>query len=197
MYKAIVIGTSHGGLEALKLILTALEKGFPLPVIIVLHIGDHSNDIFIRHMNSLCALEVKEAEMNEPILPGVIYFAPPNYHLLIEDDHTLTLSTSEKVNFSRPSIDVLFESAALVYTKHLIGVVLTGANSDGANGLKTIIDFGGMALVQNPCSSLSPAMPRAAIKIAKPQLRLKLEDIAGKLNELAFQKSNEAFKYNQ
>ena len=190
MYKAIVIGTSYGGLEALNNVLTGLEEGFPLPVFIVLHIGDHSNDFFIKHMNSICALEVKEAEMNEPVLPGVVYFAPPNYHLLIEDDQTLTLSTSGKVNFSRPSIDVLFESAALVYTRHLIGVVLTGANSDGAAGLKAIRDYGGMAIVQNPCSSLSPAMPRAALKTARPQLKLKLEDIAGKLNQLAFQRTH-------
>lgn len=188
MYKAIVIGTSHGGLEALKLILTGLKDGFPLPVFVVLHIGDHNNDIFIRHLNDLCSLEVKEAEMNEPIRPGTIYFAPPNYHLLVEDDSTLSLSTTGKVNFSRPSIDVLFESAALVYTKYLIGVILTGANSDGASGLKTIKDFGGTAIVQNPCSSTSPAMPRAALKIAKPQLRLKLEEIADNLNQLAFQK---------
>lgn len=187
MYKAIVIGTSHGGLEALRIILTGLKEGFPLPVFVVLHIGDHSNDSFISHLNNLCTLEVKEAEMNEPVRPGVIYFAPPNYHLLVEDDSTLTLSTTEKVNFSRPSIDVLFESAALVYTKYLIGVVLTGANSDGANGLKTIKDYGGTAMVQNPCSSISPAMPRAALKLAKPQFRVKLEEIADKLNLLAFQ----------
>jgi two-component system chemotaxis response regulator CheB len=188
MYKAIVIGTSHGGPEALRLILTGLKEGFPLPVIVVLHIGDHNNDIFIQHLNDLCALTVKEAEMNEPICPGIIYFAPPNYHLLIEDNETLTLSTTEKVNFSRPSIDVLFESAALVYTKHLIGVILTGANSDGANGLKIIKEFGGTAMVQNPCSSASPAMPRAALKLAKPRFRLKLEEIADQLNQLAFQK---------
>lgn len=186
MYKAIVIGTSHGGLEALKLILPALKKGFPLPVIIVLHIGDHRNDTFINHMNSICELEIKEAESNEPIRPGVVYFAPPNYHLQVEDDFTLSLSIAEKLNFSRPSIDVLFESAAWVYTTSLIGVILTGANSDGANGLKIIKDLGGTTIVQNPCSALSPSMPQAALKISKPDIRLKLEDIAGKLIALAY-----------
>ena len=185
MYKAIVVGTSYGGLEALDVILPALQKGFPLPVIIVLHIGDHSNETFINHMNSVCALEVKEAEGNEPIRPGVIYFAPPNYHLQVEDDFTFSLSTAEKLNFSRPSIDVLFESAAWVYTKSLIGVILTGANSDGANGMKIIKELGGKTIIQNPCSALSPAMPRAALKISKPEIRLKLEDIAAKLIELA------------
>jgi two-component system chemotaxis response regulator CheB len=186
MYKAIVIGTSYGGLEALKSILPVFGPGFPIPVIIVLHIGDHNNETFLNYMNAMCELTVKEAESHEKISPGFIYFAPPNYHLLIESDLTFSLTTDEKHNFSRPSIDVLFESAAWVYNKSLIGVVLTGANSDGAAGLKMIKDFGGMTLIQNPCSALSPVMPRAALKMAKPDIRLKLEDIAPKLIELAF-----------
>ena len=184
MYKAIVIGTSFGGLEALKLILPQLEAGFPVPVIVVLHIGDHSIEPFVRHLNSICPLTLKEAEMNEAILPGFVYFAPPNYHLLIEDDFTFSLSTDKKLNFSRPSIDVLFESAAWVYQKDLIGLVLTGANSDGANGLKTIKKFGGATIVQNPCSAISPAMPRFALNIAKPDFRINLEQVAEKLIEL-------------
>jgi len=186
-YEAIVIGTSYGGLEALKLILPKFEKDFPLAVIIVIHIGDHNNEIFINYMNSVCTLEVKEAESNEFIRPGVIYFAPPNYHLLIEDDFTFSLSTSEKLNFSRPSIDILFESAAWVYSHKLIGAVLTGANSDGAEGLKTIKYLGGKTIVQNPCTSVSPVMPRAAQKLVKADHLLNLEDIAGKLIELAYE----------
>ncbi|MFY9153110.1 MAG: chemotaxis protein CheB [Prolixibacteraceae bacterium] len=186
MYKAIVIGTSYGGLEALKLILPAFGKDFPLPVFVVLHIGDHSNDGFVGYLNSICNLPVKEAESNEEILPGTIYFAPPNYHLLVEDESTIALSADEKLNFSRPSIDVLFESAAWIYTKYLIGVILTGANSDGANGLKMIKEFGGTTIVQNPLSAVSPAMPRAALKTAKPEIRLELEDIPAKLIQLAY-----------
>lgn len=185
MYEAIVIGTSFGGLEALKTILPSLKIGFPLPVIVVLHIGDNNNEVFIRHLNEISPLNVKEAENGEPILPGNVYFAPPNYHLLIEDDFTFSLSTDKKLNFSRPSIDVLFETAAWVYKNKLIGVILTGANSDGANGLKTIKSFGGMTIIQNPCHAISPIMPRYALKIAKPDLRLNLEDIADKLIELA------------
>jgi len=185
MYKAIVIGTSYGGFEALKIILPKFGEGFPLPVIIVLHIGDHSNENFLNYMNSLCQLHVKEVESNEKIQKGFIYFAPPNYHLLIESDFTFSLTTDEKHNFSRPSIDILFESAAWAYTKELIGVVLTGANSDGAAGLKMIKDFGGLTIIQSPCSALAPEMPRAALKIAKPPITLKLEDIAGKLIELS------------
>jgi len=187
MYQAIVIGTSYGGLEALKTILPALDEKFPLPVIVVLHIGDHSNDTFINYLNSICSLEVKEAEGNEPISPGVIYFAPPNYHLQVESNFTFSLSAGAKVNYSRPSIDVLFESAAWAYTKNLIGVILTGANSDGAIGLKTVKDLGGTTVVQNPCSALSPAMPRAALKACKPDIRLKLEEIADRLSKLAYE----------
>jgi len=186
MYKAIIIGTSFGGIEALKLVLPQFEKGFPLPIVVVLHIGDHNNDMFINHLNDLCKLVVKEAESNESILPGYIYFAPPNYHLLVEDDMTFSLSTDEKLNFSRPSIDILFESAAWVYSKGLIGVILTGANSDGANGLRIVKEFGGTTIVQNPCAAISPAMPKAAIKLKKPDLVLMLEKIAGKLIELAY-----------
>ena len=184
MYKAIVMGASYGGLEALKMILPQFPAGFPVPVIVVLHIGDHDNEIFLGYMNEMCPLQVKEAESNEPIRKGFIYFAPPNYHLLIEADFTFSLTTDEKHNYSRPSIDVLFESAAWAYTKNLIGVVLTGANSDGALGLKTIKDYGGMTMIQSPCSALSPAMPRAALKIAIPEFKLKLEGIADKLIEL-------------
>ena len=188
MYQAIAIGTSFGGLEALKTILPCLKKGFPLPVIVVLHIGEHNNEVFVSHLNEVCQLLVKEAESNEPILPGNIYFAPPNYHLLIENNFTFSLSTDKKLNFSRPSIDILFETAAWAYKNELIGVILTGANSDGANGLKAIKHFGGKTIIQNPCHAISPIMPRFALKIAKPELSLNLEDIADKLIELAFLK---------
>ncbi|WP_299579454.1 chemotaxis protein CheB [uncultured Sunxiuqinia sp.] len=188
MYKAIVVGTSYGGLEALKLILPQLPEDFPLPVIVVLHIGEHKNDTFIRLLNELCTLQVKEAESKEPVLPGHIYFAPPNYHLLVEDDRTFSLSTDEKLNYSRPSIDILFESAAWAYQHELIGLILTGANSDGAEGLKTIKSFGGKTIVQDPCHAIAPIMPRFALKIAQPEIRLSLEAIPARLVELASSK---------
>lgn len=181
MYKAIVIGTSYGGLEALKIILPQFREQFPVPVIVVLHIGEHTNENFLNYMNSLCRLRVKEAEGNEKIQSGNIYFAPPNYHLLIEADFTFSLTTEEKHNFSRPSIDILFESAAWAYRKSLIGVVLTGANSDGAAGLKIISDYGGMSIVEDPRSALSDAMPLAALMMVPQAVQLKLQDIAGKL----------------
>lgn len=188
MYRAVVIGTSFGGLEALNTILPELRKDFPIPVVVVLHIGEHSNDYFISQLNGVCELKVKEAEANEPILPGFIYFAPPAYHLQIEDNFTFSLSAEKKLNFSRPSIDVLFETAAWTYKNQLIGIILTGANSDGANGMKTIKQFGGKTIIQNPCHAISPIMPRFALKIADPDLKLNLEEIAGYLNELVLSK---------
>ncbi|MGQ8336710.1 chemotaxis protein CheB [Sunxiuqinia sp. A32] len=188
MYKAIVIGTSFGGLDALKAILPKFMKNFPIPVIVVLHIGEHNNEIFIRQLNEISELTIKEAESGELITAGHVYFAPPNYHLLVEDDYTFSLSTDEKLNFSRPSIDILFESAAWAYRDGLIGVILTGANSDGANGMKMIKSFGGMTVIENPCHAVSPVMPRFALKIAKPEIKLNLDKIADKLIELAYLK---------
>lgn len=185
MFKAVVIGTSFGGLEALKLILPRFDNDFPIPVVVVLHIGSHRNDIFVDYLNSICQLTVKEVDEGEAVSPGHIYFAPPNYHLLVNDNNTFALSTDEKVNFSRPAIDVLFESAAWVYKKSLIGVILTGANSDGAVGMKTIKRLGGTTIVQNPSGAISPVMPEFAIEASTPDFVLEIEDIAEKLIELS------------
>lgn len=185
MYKAVVIGTSFGGPEALKKILSELQSDFALPVIVVLHIGEHTNEYFIRHLGEICKLCVKEAEAHEKILPGFVYFAPPDYHLQVEEDFTFSLSTDKKIHFSRPSIDVLFESAAWTYKNHLIGLVLTGANADGALGLKTIKSLGGKTIVQNPAGAASPRMPEHALQLSTPDFVIDLEEIAPCLNDLA------------
>ena len=184
MYKALVIGTSYGGLEALKAIIPQLPKDFPLAVIVVLHIGDNQNDSFIRFLNDISQLSIKEAEEKETISPGTVYFAPPNYHLLIESDETFALSTDPKVNHSRPSIDVLFETAAWCYRQDLIGVVLSGLNRDGAYGLLQINDLGGICIVQDPENAIARIMPSEAYKIAKPQFITPLHQIADKITEL-------------
>lgn len=184
MYKALVIGTSFGGLEALKAIIPQFSKGFPLAVIVVLHIGENQNDSFIRYLNEISQLHVKEAEDKERISTGTVYFAPPNYHLLIEADESFSLSTDPKVNHSRPSIDVLFETAAWCYKQKLIGIVLSGLNHDGAYGLLQINDLGGMCIVEDPENAIAQIMPSAANKIAKPQFITPLHDIAEKINEL-------------
>lgn len=184
MLKAIVIGTSYGGLEALKAIIPHLPKDFSLAVIVVLHIGDNNNQSFINYLDKKSNIKVKEAEEKEEIKAGTVYFAPPNYHLLIEDDSTIALSTDSKINHSRPSIDVLFETAAWQYKNQLVGILLTGLNKDGALGLKDIQKFGGITIVEDPGTAIATIMPASAIKIMKPDYILKLDQISEKINDL-------------
>jgi len=184
MYKAIVIGTSFGGIEALKATLPLFKKDFPLAILVVIHMGKMNNDLFIRNMNDICQMYVKEAEDKENIEIGTIYFAPPNYHLQVENDYTISLSSEEKVNYSRPSIDILFETAAWCYKQELIGVLLTGLNNDGAMGLLAIKTNGGICLCENPNTAVASIMPQAGINATKPELILELHQIAEKLNEL-------------
>jgi two-component system, chemotaxis family, protein-glutamate methylesterase/glutaminase len=140
--------------------------------------------LFAELMRARCAIRVREAEDKEPIESGVAYFAPPDYHLLVEQDKRLSLSDDEPVLFSRPSIDVLFESAADAYGGGLIGVVLTGANSDGANGLKAVVEAGGVAVVQSPGSAYAVAMPEAAIAACPDARVLPVNEIAAYLREV-------------
>jgi len=177
-YKAVVIGVSAGGMSALGEILPQLPADFPLPVIIVQHLSPQSDNYMIKHFNSMSKITVKEADEKEAILPGNVYFAPPNYHLLVEEDQTFSLSVENRVNYSRPSIDVLFESAIDAYCASLIGIILTGANNDGSKGLKKIKDCGGLTIVQDPETAEVSAMPESAIKLFEPDHILKLKDIA-------------------
>ncbi|MCI5223748.1 MAG: chemotaxis protein CheB [Candidatus Electrothrix sp. AR4] len=162
-YRAIVIGASAGGIEAVTEILASLPARFTLPLVIVQHLHKEQDDYLIQFYNSRTQLEVEEAKEKEKIVPGRVYIAPPDYHLLIEQDETFSLSMDEKVNYSRPSIDVLFESAADVYSGELTGVLLTGANNDGAQGLRRIKKNGGLTLVQDPETAKFPEMPRSAM----------------------------------
>ena len=187
--KAVVLGASAGGLHALKQLLPALPATFPCPLLIVQHTSPHSDNYMVRMLNELSAITVKEADEKEPIVPGTAYVAPPDYHLLVEEDFTLSLSVEEKVNYSRPSIDVLFETAADAYGPQLLGIVLTGANADGARGLAYIKKKGGFALVQQPEDAESPAMPRAAIEKAAPDKVLTLQEIISFLSEGSFCKT--------
>lgn len=175
--KAVVVGASAGGLYALKKLLPALPATFPCPVLVVQHMSPHSDNYMTRMLNDLSRLTVKEADEKEIITPGKVYVAPPDYHLLVEADYSLSLSVEEKVNYSRPSIDVLFETAADVYGSHLMGIILTGANVDGANGLLAVKEKGGFTIVQHPDDAESPAMPKAAIERAKPHKILTLDKI--------------------
>ena len=184
-HRAVVIGSSAGGLMALKTILGLLKKDFSVPIIIVQHTGPNAGDYMARYLDSLSALRVKEADEKEKLIPGSAYIAPPNYHLLVESDETLSLSLDNRVNYSRPSIDVLFEAAADVFAASLIGIVLTGANNDGSKGLKRIKDAGGLAIVQTPESAEVPTMPQSAIAaVGNPDYVLPLEGIAELLNRM-------------
>jgi two-component system chemotaxis response regulator CheB len=166
--KAIVIGISSGGVEALKALLGALPKDFPLPLIIVQHVSPDSRGAMAQFLDAVCEIRVKEADELELPVGGTAYLAPANYHLMLEPDGRLALSTDAPVNFSRPSIDVLFETAAEALGKGLIGVVLTGFGSDGSRGLKRIKEKGGVTVVQDPDDAAASSMPEHAIKAAQP-----------------------------
>jgi len=161
--RAVVIGASAGAIEALSLILPELPATFPLPVLVVVHIPPERRNILAPLFEAKCRLATREAEDKEAILPGTIYFAPSDYHLLVEKGETVALSSDEPVLHSRPAIDVLFESAADVYGEGLTGIVLSGANADGAQGLKAIVEAGGAAIVQEPSEAYAEAMPLAAL----------------------------------
>ncbi len=182
---AIVIGASAGAVEALSRILPALPADCPIPVLIVVHIPADRSDLLAPLFQPKCQLAVKEAEDKEPILPGRIYFAPSNYHLLVEADRRVSLSADEPVLYSRPSIDVLFETAADAYGSRLVGIILTGASEDGAEGLRAIARAGGVALVENPAVALASTMPRAALARCTEARAMSLDAIAVYLVGLA------------
>ena len=175
-YEAIVIGVSSGGMKALKFILPALPADFSIPIIIVQHISARSDNEWIKFLNDQCNLTIKEADEKEKIEKGNVYIAPPNYHLMIESNKTFSFTIDERVNFARPSIDVLFESAAEVYKNKLIGVILTGSNSDGTNGIKRIKECGGLTIVQDPETAESAFMPASAIAAVQVDYVLPLAD---------------------
>jgi two-component system chemotaxis response regulator CheB len=182
--EAVVIGASAGALEALSVILPALPHGFLLPVMVVVHVPPDKRSILPELFQAKCRLPVRETEDKESISGGTIYFAPPDYHLLVEVDQSLSLSSDEPVLFSRPSIDVLFESAADAYGAALIGIVLTGANRDGAQGMRAIVEAGGIALVQNPESAFASTMPEAAIEMCPNARVMSLNAIAAYLQKV-------------
>jgi two-component system, chemotaxis family, protein-glutamate methylesterase/glutaminase len=184
MTRAVVIGTSAGGIEALDFLLPLIPEDSIVPVFVVQHITANSDSYFIKSVKDRCYVKVKEACHTEEIKPGVIYFAPPDYHLLIEDNMTLALGSDEKVNFSRPSIDVLFETAAEVFKNGLTGILLTGSNSDGSKGLLKIHQYGGKTIVQDPSVAYMSEMPQSALRLFKPDEILNLKEIGNLLTNI-------------
>jgi len=179
--EAVVIGASAGGIEAVSILLSALPKDFAPAVIIVIHVPATNNSLLVEVMQPRCALPVSEANDKESVRGGVVYIAPPAYHLLVEPDHSFALSVDPPVNYSRPSIDVLFESAAYAYRERLLGIVLTGANADGAEGLARIRTFGGKGWVQQPDTAVASMMPASAIERAGADQILSLPAMAAEL----------------
>lgn len=158
----IVVGCSLGGLRALGILLGGLPAGFPVPLVLVQHRGKESDDALRRVLAAQCPLSLSEPMDKEPLESGHVYIAPADYHLLVDGDH-LALSTEAPVHYARPSIDVLFESAAESCGPGVVGVVLTGANHDGAAGAARIQERGGRVVVQDPASAESRPMPAAAL----------------------------------
>lgn len=182
-YEIVVIGCSLGGMQALQAIFSVLPKEFPLPIAAVQHRFRTSNEGLPQFLRRHSELKVVDTVDKEWMKAGTVYLAPANYHLLVERGE-LSLSVDEKVEYSRPSIDVLFESAADAYGAGVIGVVLTGANADGARGAARIKQRGGFVIVQDPETAESPAMPQAAINTARVDRILPLDRIGPFLVEL-------------
>lgn len=180
-HRVVVIGASAGAVTALSKILPALPADYPCPILIVVHIPGDRDNMIAPIFQAKCALIVREAEDKEPAAPGTVYFAPPDYHLLVERGGTLALSSDEPVFHSRPSIDVLFESAADAFGPDATAVILTGANADGAKGATAIARLGGTILIEDPTNAYAEAMPRAAMQACPSAHVITLDAIAPRL----------------
>lgn len=180
----VVLGASAGAVQALLRILPALPMDWPCALLASVHVPPDRDNVLVPLLQSRCVLPIKEAEDKEPIRAGHVYFAPSDYHLLVEQDGALALSSEEAVHYSRPSIDVLFESAADARGQDLTGIILTGANEDGARGLRTIALAGGRAIVERPGGAYASAMPEAAIKSCQGADIMTLDQITDHLLDL-------------
>ena len=181
---AVVIGASAGGVEALLSVLAGLRRGACPAVIVVLHMPEDRDSVLADLLAQRLSVPVAEAVDKLPVTPGTLHVAPPGYHLLVERDGTLALNCDPPVMFSRPSIDLLFETAADAFGPALMGVLLTGANEDGARGLACIHDAGGCTVVQDPAEAQARAMPLAALATHTPDAVLPLAGIRALLSEL-------------
>ena len=182
-FEIVVIGASSGGLKALQLLLSELSKQFQLPMVIVQHRGKDSDSGLCEFLARYSELPISEPDDKEPVLGGHVYLAPRDYHLMIEK-RSFALSTDAPVAFARPSIDLMFESAAAEYGRKVIGLVLTGANSDGARGLARIRSRGGLTMVEDPAEAAFPEMPLAAIRAITVDWVVPLKQIAPLLERL-------------
>ncbi len=180
----VAIGASAGGVAALGEILPALPPDFPLPVVVVVHVPPSRHSLLAELFDKRCRLPVLEAEDKTRLEPGHVYFSPPDYHLMIEEDLSCSLSVDEPVNFSRPSIDVLLESAASSIGDGVLAIILTGTSADGAQGLKAVREADGIGWVQSPETAHSALMPQRAIEVGGADAVLTLPQIAERLVRL-------------
>ena len=183
-YSIVVVGTSWGGLNALRELVGKLPADFRVPTVVIQHRHRQSNHLLSTFLQERTTLVVAEVEDKMPIEPGTVFIAPADYHLLV-DRGSFALSTDAPVRYSRPSIDVTFYSAADAYGSASVGVILTGANSDGSRGLRRIFDRGGLAFVQDPLTAESPTMPSAAIRCVPDAHKQPIEEIATALAGLS------------
>lgn len=182
--EAVVIGLSAGGMKAIGKLISGLNPNHKIPIIIVQHLHPEQTEYYIEYFQQFTSLQVNTVKDTDEIIPKRIYFAPPDYHLLVDDKKTLSLYYDEKVNYSRPSIDLLFESAAEVFGKNLVGILMTGANKDGAKGLYKIKTYGGITIVQSPDTAEFSAMPKSALELFSPDYIMSIKEITAFLNGL-------------
>ncbi len=182
--KSIVIGGSAGSFELLGEIISSLRAEIDFSVFVVVHLPPDKKSLMAGLLNEKSKVKVIEVDDKQRIEPGYVYIAPPDYHMMVEKNNRISLSVEEPVLFSRPSIDVLFETAADACGEKLVGIVLSGANADGANGLKSIFEKGGRVIVQDPKEASAKAMPKAAIKSVPKAEVLKVKDIIKALSDI-------------
>jgi two-component system, chemotaxis family, protein-glutamate methylesterase/glutaminase len=183
-YRAVVIGGSAGSFQLITKILATIPPDFPLPMFLCLHRLKHVRNGFVEALSIKSNKTVSEPYDKEPIKKGSVYLAPANYHLCVDLGNTVTLATDELVNNSRPSIDLTFETAAYVYRDKLVGILLSGANKDGAFGMKKISEKNGLTIVQDPQESMINAMPNAALQATTIDMVLKIDEIVQFLHDL-------------
>jgi len=183
--RAIVIGGSAGAMDALTILLAPLPPETPWPIVVATHLHKSDDGLFAENLSVAIALTVREAEDKLAVAPGIVYVAPANYHLLIEWDGSLALSIDARERWARPSLDVLFESAARTWASDLVAVILSGASSDGAEGMKVVAGRGGVCLAQSPETATSELMPQAAIAAARITRVMTPQEIGAWLVDLA------------
>ena len=181
---ALIIGGSAGSLDVLLEIFPALRNDISFPIVLVVHRKASNESLLTDLLKSRTTLAVSEAEEKEFLSSGKVFIAPADYHMLVEEDQSISLDYSEKVNYSRPSIDVTFQSAAEVFKEKLVCILLSGSNADGVEGLKSVNNFGGRVVIQNPNTAIMPYMPQQAVLNVKPHVILDSHDMADYINKL-------------